>query len=124
MPTIGQSPFIKSVWADTNGEILILFPLSVLSHADGKRQLSAFVLRRQLMPVIDVEIGIVTLCVQFTTFGALHHHIDAVDDIIGTIEIQRCNLCRYRHADIIRINPRQFINNYGILYLANTSYQS
>ena len=65
---IGQSPLIKSIGANSYTEILILLPLSVFLDTDGKDELSAFVLLRQGVPLVDIEIGKVALRMNLTTF--------------------------------------------------------
>ena len=58
---IRQSPLIQRIDADIDGKVFILQPLTILPFTDGKDELSSFVLCRQLVPLIHVEIGEITL---------------------------------------------------------------
>ena len=80
---IGQSPLVKGIRTDAYGEVLVLLPLAVLPDTDGEGQLSALILLRQGMPVVDIKVGIVALCMQFTSLAAFDHHIHQVDILIG-----------------------------------------
>ena len=111
---IGESPLVEGIGTDIDLEVLVLLPLPILLHADRERELSALVLKRQLVPVVDIEISDIALGMQFSALRAFHDHIDTVDAIVGTIEIQRCDLCRNRHAHIVRINIGQRILHHDI----------
>ena len=66
--SIGQSPLLKGIGTNSNAEVLILFPLSVFPDTDSKGQFSAFVLLRQGVPLVDIEIGKVALHMNLATF--------------------------------------------------------
>ena len=118
---IGQSPLVEGIRTDAYLKVLILAPLALAQHADSESQLSALVLSRQLVPVVDIEIGEVALHMQFSALAAFHHDIYCIDIVSHGIEVQGGDLCRYRHVDIVRIDLRQFVDNCRILHLTSTS---
>ena len=65
---IGQSPLIQWITADIDGKVFVLQPLAILAFTDGKNELSSFVLCRQLVPLIHIEIGEIALGMQFKAF--------------------------------------------------------
>ncbi len=113
---IGQAPFVKGVGTDVDLEVLILFPLTVLPDADGEGQLSAFVRGRQLMPVLNVEIGEITLCMQISSLRATDHDINHVNISSCDIEIQWGDFCGYRHSDIVGIDSGGLIQRDRVLH--------
>ena len=106
---IGEPPLIEGVRTDADGEVLVLCPPTIFPDANSKRQLSAFVLLRQLMPLVNVKVGIVTLDMQFSTFGAFHNHIHQLNTGLKAVEVQRGNLRRNRHPYIVGIDRWQLI---------------
>ena len=113
---IGQSPVVEALAADENRKVLVLCPLAVFLHADRHRQLSALVLFCQLVPVVDVEVGKVTLSMYLSAFTALDDHIHTVDRLIGKVKVQWCNIGRDCHPDIVRIDFRQRVRLHDILW--------
>ena len=117
---IGQSPFVEGVWTDINLEVLVLLPLALLLDADGKGQFSPFVLDNEFVPVFDIEISEITLCMQFSALVAFDDYIDTADILLRAVEIQRCHLRRDGHADIVGIDGGELIHRDRILYLLGT----
>ena len=118
---VGETPLVERIRTDADSEVLVLCPLSVFPDADRELQFTALVLCRQGVPIVDVEVGIVTLDMQLTTFGATHHNIYSIGFAIHSIEVQRGDLRRHRHTDIVRIDSRQLIDNRRILHLTSTT---
>ena len=102
--TIGQTPVIKSVLADEDCKVLILLPLTLFLYTDRYREFTTLVLFRQLMPVIDSEIRIVALSMQFATLRAFDDNIHAVDLLVSKVKVQRCDIGRDCHTDIVGID--------------------
>ena len=112
---IGQSPLVEPVLTDEDVKVLILSPFSVLLDADGQGDFSALILFCQFVPVVDVEVRPVTIDMYLSTLAAFHDHIHAVNILVGKVEIQRRNVRRDRHPDIVRIDLRQLLYHRRIL---------
>ena len=113
---IGQSPLVEPVLTDEDVKVLILSPFPVLLDADGEGHLAALVLFCQFVPVVDVEVRPVTIDMYLSTLAAFHDHIHAVNILIGKVEIQRRNVRRDRHPDIVWIDLRQLLHHHDILW--------
>ena len=107
--TIGQAPVVESVFAHEDRKVLISRPLTVFLHADCHFKLSSLVLFCQLVPVVDIEISTVALSMKHSALAALNDHIHAVDRLISKVEVQWCDIGRYRHTDIIGIDRWQLL---------------
>ena len=114
--TIGQSPLIEPVLTDKDVKVFILSPFPVFLDADGQGDLSTLVLFCQLMPVVDVEVSPVTIDMYLSSLTALRDHIQAVNILVGKVEIQRCDIRRDRHPDIVRINLWQLLHLHDIFW--------
>ena len=113
---IGQSPLVETVVAHVNRKILILLPLAVLLHTDRHRQCAALILSRQLLPVVDIEISPRTVGMDFSALRASDGHIHSINILIGEVEVQRRDIRRNRHPDIVGIDLRLLINLSRILW--------
>ena len=109
-----ESPFLKAVATHLNLEILVLDPFTIVFHAYGKRECSPLVLRGQLMPFVNIEVGILAIDMQLATFFATHHHVHSLVFPI-TIEIERSNLCWDGDTCIVGEYGRQLLHDRGIL---------
>ena len=113
--TVGQSPFVEGVGTDRHLEVFVLCPASVVLHTYGERQVAAFVLLGQCMPVVDIEVDIIAVGVQLTALTAFDDDVDAVVGAAGEVEVHWCDACGNRHAGIFRIDGRQFVHHCSIL---------
>ena len=105
--TIGDAPLVKRFAADQDVERAILRPLPVFLRTDSDRKLAALVLLQQLVPLVNVEVGIVAIGMHCPTLRAFHLDIDGLHGIVSHREVQRSDAHRNRDADIVRIDVGQ-----------------
>ena len=118
---VGQSPLIQRIVAHRYLEVLVLCPLTSLQHANGISQLTAFVLRQQLMPLIDVEVSPLALNMHGATLATLHIHVDSLRILVLHTEIQGSYPNGNGNPDIVRIQLGQLVGLLGILHLSGTT---
>lgn len=81
----------------------------VFLGTDGKCQRSALILLQQLMPLVDIEVGIASVGVNGTFLGAFHHHIDSLHFIVNHREIEGSNTHRDGNPHIVGIDVGQLV---------------
>ena len=100
---------------------LVIRALARFSYTDS--QTAALVGLKQLMPVIDVEIGIVAIDMQSLALGAFHHDIHAIVVTVDA-EIQRSDSHGDCHIHIVGENRRQLVGSHWVLHAFGTGRQN
>ena len=110
---VGKPPLPEVIAAYIDGEVAVLRPGSVFSHTHGEGKGGSFVLLGQLMPFLHIEIGILPISMQFSSFLSPYHHIHDLTVTIA-IEIERCNLRWDGNSGIVRENGWQLLHKHGV----------
>ena len=119
-PTVCQTPVADGVRADGHRKVLILSPLAILLHADGKCQRTALVLPGERMPVVEVELCIVAVGVDLAALRPFHRHVDTVAIVAGNVEVHRSNAVGDGNAGVVGEDGRQFVDLRHILRFLGT----
>ena len=106
---VGDAPGIEGFVAHHDLEVAIAGPLPLFLCTDGECQRSAFVLLYDLMPLVDVEVGIVSVGVNSASLRAFHLYVDSLHLVVCHREVEWRNAHRDGDAYIVGIDIRQLV---------------
>ena len=121
-----EPPLVERSLAHADSEVIILHPLAGYFSTYCHCQFLSLVPGRELMPFVDIELCKFPVCVKFIAVGAFHSHIHTVCLPIGRDngKIERSDLHRYGHANVVGKNGRHGGHLFHVIRLVAASQKS
>ena len=98
--SISKSPRPQMVCRYIHGKVFVLCPMPIGFDRNGEYDLPPFVLFGEIMPFVQVKLGILCVAVYSSTFRAFDHNVKHIARF-REIELEWRNLCGDSHTDII-----------------------
>ena len=74
--TVGETPLVKRIFTYVDMEVFVLKPLAVYFRAYRHSQLLSSVLFGELMPLLDVEVSVFPVGMQFLSVCAFYRYVN------------------------------------------------
>ena len=119
---IGKSVVSHLILADLHCEILIPIPSAVFFCADRECQHSSLVSAYEVMPLVDIKVGIVALMVYHAFFASLYGHVNLVH-VVCDVKVHWRDVGWDSHSTIVGKDSRQLVHFHRIVNRFGTCRQ-